>query len=123
MLQAHLDKWSVQVLDYQRFDCAKFVGEWAGHDFGDWDSEQGALECLARVHRKSRSIEVLDEAFGPHFEPKLAKRGDVLAISRPPLDPLGICIGREGVFLGQEGLVRVRLRNCAAAWRVKECRA
>ena len=117
MLQEFLNKWAGQTLDYKQSDCARFVGDWAGVDFGEWDSPESGLELMRERYNCERSSDVMSVYFGEPLEPCHAKAGDIVSIDMPPLDPLGICLGRESVFLGETGLTRIRTRNCMHAWR------
>lgn len=58
-------------------------------------------------------------ALGPEIPIRLAGRGDVVLWTQEELgDTLGVCIGAQSVFVGQDGLTDVPTLVCQCAWRI-----
>lgn len=113
------------VFSWGQCDCALFaagaVAAMTGTDpaagvRGRYKSSRGAARVLHRDGAAS-----LADWVGARFQPigtGFARRGDLVMAG----GSLGICLGREAVFVGaedaREGLVRLPLREWEHAWRV-----
>ena len=127
-LEAYIEPWRTAVCDYENFDCVRFVSGWIEQrtgknpirDLPEWRSKRSGVLVATRGH--SRVSEHANALLGASVAISEAQWGDVVGIDGPPLDPLGIVDGREGIFLSPlGGLKRVPLRVCSFAWRI-ECR-
>lgn len=72
------------------------------------------MQVIARAGKRSLSG-VVDTVMTRTDTPK---RGDVVAIDSSPFDAMGICLGREAVFLHYDTYRIISLRKIAHAWRV-----
>lgn len=118
-LEAHFREWDARTLDYKSTDCVRFVASWVGVDVATWSSEAGALRSMKVKYHAGRVADAASQELGPHVAITEARYGDVVALDTPPLDTLGICIGRESVFLGDGVLVRRPTLSCFRAWKVE----
>jgi hypothetical protein len=50
--------------------------------------------------------------------PAFAQRGDVVSFAMPSGFTLGICLGKQAVFAGADGIVFQDTLNCRRAWRI-----
>lgn len=108
--------------DCFRFACAA-VEALTGVD--RWPQWQGRYatkrEALALLARHGASFEAaFDWFFGTaRVDPRLARRGDVLAIEDEAGEKhLAVCLGVEAAGLTDSGLVFVPTLSCLCAWRV-----
>ncbi len=117
-LEAYLAEWAGFEVDYNQFDCVRLVAGWARRNGASVTIDEYASKRAAlRVLREARLAEFVTRELGEPIPPLQASWGDVVAISDPPMDCLGIVDGREGVFLSLlGGYRRVPLRACAFAW-------
>jgi hypothetical protein len=92
-----------------------------GHDPGR--GHRGKYRSAASANRYLRGLgyltpEALADALWTRIAPAMAQRGDWVLHQ----DSIGVCIGRDAMFVGEEGsrrgLVRIPLLDCDAAWRV-----
>jgi hypothetical protein len=104
-------------------DCALFtagaVAAMTGTDplgsvRGKWRSQAGAGRAIRQAG--FASIEDWVSSLFDPVEPVFVQRGDIVMID----GALGICIGKDAVFLAEEapGLNRRPIAHCARAWRV-----
>ncbi len=107
-------------------DCglwgAAVVEAITGADFGaafrgQYDDAAGAAEAL-RLHGGGTLIKTFDQ----HLEriaPAFAQRGDLVCKGRGRTAAIGVCIGAEALFVGDDGLIRMARPDWSAAWRVE----
>lgn len=118
MLDEYLSRWTDNRMGYAGgTDCAAFAAGWAGVDLGEWSSKAGALRAV-RAYGVERLADAVTCELGEPIDVWLARKGDVICMDAAPLDPLGICLGSESVFLGEHGLTRRKTRHCFKAWRL-----
>lgn len=118
MLDEYLARWTDNRMGYAGgTDCAAFAAGWAGVDLGEWSSKAGALRAV-RAYGVERLADAVTCELGEPIDVWLARKGDVICMDAAPLDPLGICLGSESVFLGEYGLTRRKTRHCFKAWRL-----
>jgi hypothetical protein len=115
-LQAFLDENRDQPVDYVNHDCVRWAAMgWAGVPLdGAWSGLVGAMRYI-KAQGASRVADVIDCHLPVTDTPK---RGDLVALDTAPLDTMGICLGRESVFLTDNGYVRMPTRHTFRAWSV-----
>lgn len=117
-LDEYLAKWTDNTMGYDGGrDCVAFGSGWAGLDIGGWTSKADALRAV-RAYGVERLADAVSCEMGEPIDVWLARKGDLICQDNAPLDPLGICLGSESVFLGETGLTRRKTRHCFRAWRV-----
>jgi len=117
-LDEYLGRWTDNRMGYTGgVDCAAFAAGWAGVKLGQWASKPDALRAV-RAYGVERLSDAVSCELGEPIDVWLARKGDVICLDDAPLDPLGICLGSESVFLGEQGLTRRKTRQCFKAWRV-----
>lgn len=117
-LDEYLGRWADNRMGYTGgVDCAAFAAGWAGVKLGQWASKPDALRAV-RSYGVDRLSDAVSCELGEPIDVWLARKGDVICLDDAPLDPLGICLGSESVFLGEQGLTRRKTRQCFKAWRV-----
>ena len=117
-LDEYLGRWADNRMGYTGgVDCAAFAAGWAGVKLGQWASKPDALRAV-RAYGVERLSDAVSCELGEPIDVWLARKGDVICLDDAPLDPLGICLGSESVFLGEQGLTRRKTRQCFKAWRV-----
>jgi hypothetical protein len=117
-LDDYLARWADNRMGYTGgVDCAAFAAGWAGVKLGQWASKPDALRAV-RAYGVDRLSDAVSCEMGEPIDVWLARKGDVVCLDDAPLDPLGICLGSESVFLGDQGLTRRKTRQCFKAWRV-----
>ena len=117
-LDEYLGRWADNRMGYTGgVDCAAFAAGWAGVKLGQWASKPDALRAV-RAYGVERLSDAVSCELGEPIDVWLARKGDVVCLDDAPLDPLGICLGSESVFLGEQGLTRRKTRQCFKAWRV-----
>lgn len=106
---------------YGSHDCAlhgaNSVLAMTGDDFGApfrgrYHTELGAARALRKY-----GAGTLDATFSAHFEdvlPALARRGDIVLAQ----GSIGVCIGGEAIFAGNDGSERIGRAAWTRAWRV-----
>lgn len=121
-LDAYLRSVENMKCDYKRFDCVRFAVGWAALrgrtvDLPRWSSPAGALRAVSREGR--RLADLVTARLGEPVAPREAPWGSIIALSEPPLDPLGIKDGSTVIFLSPlGGFYRRPLRDAAFAWRL-----
>ncbi len=105
-------------------DCCLFGADWLvvllGYDTaqayrGAYDSALGA----ARVLEQHGGIEsIVDTHFPRHPTIAYTRRGDLVAYLSPEGLTLGVCEGRDAVFAGHLGSMRVATLKCQTGWRI-----
>lgn len=107
-------------------DCglwgAAVVEAITGADFGaafrgEYDDAATAAEVL-----RTKGAGTLGKTFDRHLHripPGFAQRGDLVCKGRGRTAAIGVCIGDEGLFVGDEGLIRVSRAEWSRAWRVQ----
>jgi len=63
------------------------------------------------------SLEASADALFPRVAPLLACRGDIV-LAHVPEPSLGVCIGREAIFVSKDGLLTRWMREARIAWSV-----
>lgn len=118
-LDKYLAQWRGNKMSYAGHDCARFVEGWLGRKFPAWQTQAQALRVIRKHYGVDRVADALTCELGKdaEIEVYLAKPGDIVALDNAPFDCLGICLGRESVFLGETGLVRRKTRQAFRAWR------
>lgn len=103
--------------EWGRLDCVIFaagaVKTVTGTELGikrGYKSQAGAFRALKQAGFTSLP-EAVDSLLTP-VEVAFARRGDVLMHN----GNLGICIGRDGLFLSDKGWARVPVLSCEKAW-------
>jgi hypothetical protein len=106
-------------------DCCLFAADSVlkitGHDYAhELRGYDSALSALRKIGGKWDAILEIPTKLGvqPLASPKLAKRGDVVAIIQSEHPALGICIGDMIVVPGPECLVFLKMREAVRAWRI-----
>jgi hypothetical protein len=110
-------------------DCALFAGGGVaaitGFDAtapfrGRYSTKAGAARALIRYG--AGTVEATFDIHLPEVPPSFARRGDVVMVAREAGDAVGICLGADAVFVGEEdgapGLVRIARREWSKAWKV-----
>lgn len=121
-LDDYLYMWSLSALDYKSTDCVRFACGWAGIQVeACWNDESSALRALVKDFGCKRLSDAVNLVMAEEIPIEAARYGDIVAQDQAPLDPLGICLGRESVFLGAGGLVRVKTRKCFRSWSHGKC--
>jgi hypothetical protein len=127
-----------EILLVQLIDAAQgqeFV--WGQHDCATWALDVAAsitgqpsavswrgrysTEIGAARHLRKLGCQTVEDLAGqllgdPLPAVLLAQRGDLLLGG--PERALGVCVGSEGRFLTEAGLIGVPLRGCAMGWRI-----
>lgn len=88
---------------------------------GTYSSELSAVRLLSQLGGVAGIATARCEANGfPEWpDPAFAQRGDVVLRDSPEHGPtLGICIGSSVAFVGEQGLVFIKLSDCLRAWRI-----
>jgi hypothetical protein len=77
-------------------------------------------DAYAAMRRDGHSTlrDALGALVGPEVGVALARRGDVLLRNSDGSDAVGICLGTQGAFVGDEGLVFMPTLESVAAFRV-----
>lgn len=104
-------------------DCCLFAADWlklaTGNDFasemrGNYRSALGAARLLIKhggVYGLASSHAGLKR-----IEKQFARRGDIIAHEVKHGAALGICIGAQGAFVGEKGLVFPSITKTVACW-------
>ena len=107
-------------------DCATFVFDAAeamtGEDHtvtwrGKYKTPAGALKQI-----KKHGVENLGEWLDKFYSRQpvaFAQRGDVVCVDQDAFGAFGIVIGREALFVGQDGTETRPVAECDYAWRVE----
>ncbi len=117
------------VFEWGKNDCALFAGgavaAITGFDAtapfrGRYTTKTGAARALIRYG--AGTLEATFDSHLPQTAPAFARRGDVVLLPKKTGDAVGICIGADAVFIGEEngvpGLVRFARREWSKAWSV-----
>lgn len=118
-LSAFLAEWADTEFAYGTADCAKFAAKAAeaqtGIDlYAPWEGKYDNSVTAAAALRKL-GAGTLKKTFDKHFEkrkPAFAQRGDIVFDGKA----VGICIGADALFLGQEGDVQGLVRKPRTEW-------
>lgn len=109
-------------------DCALWgadvVAAQTGADFGEpfrgkYENAEGAALAL-----REWGAGTLTRTFDRHLHrtlPSLAKRGDLVKARKSPVSPqgaIGVVIGGDALFVGEQGLERLPRANWSLAWSV-----
>lgn len=126
-LNAAIESARERAFVWGEHDCALFaaniVRDLTGIDYaeafrGKYRSATGATRVLAKLGRRSLR-ETVTAKLGAGIQAHLAQRGDVLLWIQPGLgETVGVCLGRQGAFVGPKGLEFIGMREWAWAWRV-----
>lgn len=119
-LNAYLAEHRKDEFRYGVMDCSLFaagaVEAMTGEDpAAEYRGKYKSLAGSVRALKRKSLAEVMDAKF-EQVPPAFAMRGDVVMKD----GSLGICIGREALFVGEEGGAAglVRLSGWESAWRV-----
>lgn len=89
-----------------------------------WNCALFAHDCAQRVSgralpfaMKGGSLVTSVDAVLPRVAPQLARRGDIV-MAHVPEPSLGVCVGREALFVAKKGLMRLPMRGVRTAWSV-----
>lgn len=124
-LPAVLSRYHDAEFKWGRLDCCLFAADVLkalhGVDYaeqwrGKYSSYFGALRMIA-PHGSLAGL--VSSVFGDMKPPLLARRGDLVIAAMPEGDAVGIADGDGAMFMAEKGLVRVPLKLCKGAWRVK----
>ncbi len=103
-------------------DCALWTAGWVclctGRDYAaDWRGKYRTKAGATRLMRQRgfKAPEDIADAHLNEIPVRLARRGDLLL---HPEGNLGLCTGRQGVFLTETGVTRIDTLGCARAWAV-----
>jgi hypothetical protein len=103
-------------------DCALWCADWVkkgtGNDFGEpwrgkYKSEAGAAK-LMKKRGYAGPADIANQHL-PEIPVPMARRGDLLL---HPEGCLGICHGRHGFFLKDDGVLMSDALACTRAWKV-----
>lgn len=109
-------------------DCALWGADVAaaltGADFGApfrgrYSDAEGAARAL-REHGAGTMVATFDRHLR-RVRPALARRGDLVKARRSPEAPrgaIGVVIGADALFVGDEGLVRLGRAHWTIGWRI-----
>lgn len=75
----------------------------------------------ARILKKQGGLRAIVDARMTRIPTLAAGRGDVVLIETEQGDALGICLGRQIVAAGPDGLTFIGLERAEAAWREGAC--
>ena len=118
-LAAYLEAWEGAEFAYGVADCARFaagaVEAQTGVDhyapfLGEYDSAVSAAKVL-----RSIGAGTLKKTFDKHFAERavsFAQRGDIVFDGKA----VGVCIGADALFVGQEGDVQGLVRKARHEW-------
>lgn len=130
-LAAYLSEVADLPMAWGRHDCAlhaaNAIRAVTGEDHaapyrGRYQTELGAARALRR--QGFASVEAQFDALFPAIVPAFAQRGDIVLRG----DAVGVCIGAEALFVGEEalagaaprdGLVRFPRAEWAKAWAIR----
>ena len=94
-----------------------------GYDARKWNCARFAHACAEAVSGRPLpfvwrgSLEASADAALPRVAPALAHRGDIV-LAQVPEPSLGVCRGRDAVFVTAKGLLSVPMSAARAAWSV-----
>jgi len=107
-------------------DCCTFASNWVerlkgvnpleelGH-YGTYFTEEEAILLLKKL---GGVIRIVNKSLGIASGPALAHPGDLVCGDMGYGNTLGICLGSECVFLGQDDLITGRTLEMKKAWRI-----
>ena len=82
---------------------------------GKYDDWRSGLKALKKVDKSITSLEeILEAKFGPAITGVHALKGDIVMYE----GSCGIMLGRMGIFIGENGLVYVRIRHLEGGFRI-----
>ena len=118
--------WRRVPFEWGRADCALFVcscldAMTGSRLWSEWSDRYRSAAGSRRMLRR-RGFEdllaVADVLLGPQLEPRLAQRGDVVAVQTPEGPALGLCLGAWSAVKSETGLEFVAVDKLLTAWRV-----
>lgn len=119
-LAAHIEAAYQQKFVWGQHDCVRWCAAWVlsatGQDLiqgAAYSSEAEATAVIASLGFDS--LPALVDACLEPVAPTHAQRGDILLHG---CGALGICIGMNGVFPTESGVVVSKTTSCPQAWRV-----
>jgi hypothetical protein len=123
LLAAHIAEASGMEFAWGKHDCALWCARWVykatGRDyFSDWQgkySTEEELDSLLRREGFSKPSEIVD-MYANERSLAFAKRGDLVL---HPCGSIGICAGKESVFITAKGIITERTMRCAKAWEIE----
>lgn len=125
-LDAELTAWRMVPFEWGRADCALFVASCLDAMTGsrlwaEWsDRYRSAAGARRMLHRRGFAdlLAVADAFWGERIQPRLAQRGDVVAVETPEGPALGLCLGAWSVVKSPTGLDFVAVDKLLTAWRI-----
>lgn len=125
-LIAWVDRARTRTFQYGTWDCCLAAAEWVREATGlDFAEEYRGYKTEAGAYRKMKAIaeggvvEVVTRALGePLASPKLAQRGDIVAVETEYGPALGVHLGESIAVVTPSGLGFLRARAAEIAWRV-----
>jgi len=111
-------KWGENDCALWGADCVEAI---LGVDFGQNFRGQYEDQSGARLALRQFGAGSLFKTFDRHLTrilPAFAQRGDLVAKGRGRTAAIGVCIGSDAVFVGEDGLVMVPRLLWTAGWRV-----
>ncbi len=126
-LAEYLAEAAKRTFEQGQFDCGHFVADAVftmtgvdhyGEFRGKYQSVRGYMSLLAGLGYASVE-EYLDDNFERHGALATVRRGDIVMRIEGELEALGICDGRQSLFINVDGgLASVPTMACMAGWRV-----
>lgn len=116
-----LDDWRLRPYDFVEANCCQFAADVArcsGVDIKvpSFDNTQQAAKWIKKQGAKSL-YQYLVNLFGKPVAPLQAKRGFIAYRKGQGLDGSGIgAIERKALFVGEHGLIELKLSDCAGAF-------
>ncbi|WP_152051834.1 DUF6950 family protein [Tautonia marina] len=123
ILAEHIEQARNNAFEWGMNDCALWSADWVrkatGEDFastwrGRYTTETELNALLAAMDIESPG-DIASEHL-PEMDVPFAQRGDIVL---HPQGCLGICNGLDSYFLMEQGVTRIRTRNCVKAWAVR----
>jgi len=107
-------------------DCCTFASDWVAEvsginpleDLGHYGKYTTAKEAKKLLKKLGGVKKIVDKVMGSKIPVSFAGSGDLVCGELGHGDTLGICIGTDSVFLGEESLVIKRTLTMKQAWRV-----
>lgn len=126
-LAAYLEGVSGKPFAWGKLDCALFAAgailaqtgvDPAASFRGRYRSQASAFRAVKRAGFDS--VRAVLSSMTPEIPPAFARRGDIVADGN---GSLGVCIGQDALFVGEEegvaGFVRLPLAQWSTAWRIE----
>ena len=118
---AVLDDWRGRPYDWHKSNCCQFAADIArcsdvDTDVPDFDNVEQAAKWIKKQGAEGL-YHYLVKLFGKPVAPLQAKRGFIAYRKGQGLDGSGIgAIERKALFVGEHGLIELKLSDCAGAF-------